>query len=186
MSVFEKRGPAILNEGSDVEVGVIMGSESDLPIMRAAPAILEELGVRVEVAIKSAHRTPDAMSAYARAAAGLGLKVIIAGAGGSAHLPGMVAAYTELPVIGVPVESKNPDSKSSLWSIIDMPEGVPVATVGTNRAKNAGLLAARILAINDPALRENLRTYIQAQTERSLESNNKLQETGYKDYGLFS
>ena len=136
-----------------VRVGVVMGSDSDLPVMRAAAEALAEFGVACEVRVVSAHRTPQAMLAYAAGAADRGLQVIIAGAGGAAHLPGMIAATTPLPVIGVPVPLKYLDGMDSLLSIVQMPEGVPVATVAIGNARNAGLLAVRILAASDPALR---------------------------------
>jgi 5-(carboxyamino)imidazole ribonucleotide mutase len=137
-------------------VGVIMGSDSDYTVMRAAADALAEFGVAHEVRVVSAHRTPLDMAAYAQAAAGRGLRVIIAGAGGAAHLPGMVAALTSLPVIGVPVPLKYLDGMDSLLSIVQMPAGVPVATVSVGGARNAGLLAVRILAAADPALRERM------------------------------
>lgn len=135
-----------------------MGSTSDLPTMQLAADILEELGVPHEVRIVSAHRTPDMMAEYAKTARGRGIKVIIAGAGGAAHLPGMVAAHTTLPVIGVPVKSSALSGLDSLLSIVQMPRGVPVATVaiGESGATNAGLMAAQILAIEDRALRERV------------------------------
>jgi 5-(carboxyamino)imidazole ribonucleotide mutase len=134
-------------------VGIVMGSDSDLPTMRPAAEALAELGVSHEVRVVSAHRTPHDMLAYADAAAGRGLQVIIAGAGGAAHLPGMIASATPLPVIGVPVPLAYLDGLDSLLSIVQMPAGVPVATVAIGAARNAGLLAARILAVGDPALR---------------------------------
>lgn len=134
-------------------VGVIMGSDSDLPTMRAAIDALTEFEIAFEVRILSAHRTPDEMLAYARGAAGRGLKVIVAGAGGAAHLPGMVAAATPLPVIGVPVGVTRLAGLDALLSIVQMPAGVPVATVAIDNARNAGLLAVRMLAIGNPALR---------------------------------
>jgi 5-(carboxyamino)imidazole ribonucleotide mutase len=137
-------------------VGVIMGSDSDYGVMRAAAEALVEFGVTHEVRVVSAHRTPLDMADYAQAAAGRGLRVIIAGAGGAAHLPGMVAALTSLPVIGVPVPLKYLDGMDSLLSIVQMPAGVPVATVSVGGARNAGLLAVRILAATDPALRERM------------------------------
>ncbi len=139
------------------EVGVIMGSKSDLPIMQEAVTILRELGIPFEVSIVSAHRTPERMFAYARDAAGRGIRVIIAGAGGAAHLPGMVASVTHLPVIGVPVKSSNSiDGWDSILSILQMPNGIPVATVALNAAKNAGLLAAQILATSKPEIADRL------------------------------
>ncbi|WP_257659081.1 5-(carboxyamino)imidazole ribonucleotide mutase [Parapedobacter lycopersici] len=142
------------------EVGIIMGSKSDLPVMQDAVDILTRLGARVAVTIVSAHRTPQRMFDYAQHAAARGLKVIIAGAGGAAHLPGMVASITHLPVIGVPVKSSNSiDGWDSVLSILQMPNGIPVATVALNAAMNAGILAAQILAISDTQLAERLLQY---------------------------
>ena len=140
-------------------VGVIMGSDSDWPTMRAAAEALDEFGVAYEVSVVSAHRTPHRMLDYAGTAAGRGLKVIIAGAGGAAHLPGMVASATPLPVIGVPVPLAHLDGLDSLLSIVQMPAGVPVATVGVGGARNAGLLAVRILGAADPGLHQRMRAY---------------------------
>lgn len=137
-------------------VGVIMGSDSDLSVMQAAIDVLNEFVVPFEVRIVSAHRTPDAMSEYAHSAVSRGLRVIVAGAGGAAHLPGMVASMTSLPVIGVPVPLKQLDGLDSLLSIVQMPAGIPVATVAIGNATNAALLAIRILASANPALREML------------------------------
>jgi 5-(carboxyamino)imidazole ribonucleotide mutase len=137
-------------------VGIIMGSVSDLETMRAAATTLAELGVAHEMRVVSAHRTPDLLYRYAESAAGRGLKVIIAGAGGAAHLPGMTAAKTLLPVIGVPVRGKTLDGLDSLLSIVQMPAGVPVATMAIGNATNAALLAARIVALHDDALRDRL------------------------------
>jgi len=137
-------------------VGIIMGSKSDLETMRAAATTLQELGVPFELKVVSAHRTPDLMFRYASEAAGRGLQVIIAGAGGAAHLPGMVATKTDLPVVGVPVESKALKGLDSLLSIAQMPAGVPVATMAIGGAANAALFAARILALHDPALAQRL------------------------------
>ncbi len=142
-------------------VGVIMGSDSDWPVMRAAAQALDEFGVAYEVSVVSAHRTPDRMLDYARGAAGRGLKVIIAGAGGAAHLPGMVASATVLPVVGVPVPLAHLDGLDSLLSIVQMPAGVPVATVSVGGARNAGLLAVRILATSDPVLAQRMGTFQQ-------------------------
>jgi 5-(carboxyamino)imidazole ribonucleotide mutase len=142
-----------------VTVGVIMGSDSDWPTMRAAAEALDEFGVSYQVGVVSAHRTPDKMIAYARSAAGNGLRVIIAGAGGAAHLPGMVAAATPLPVIGVPVPLTHLDGMDSLLSIVQMPAGVPVATVSIGGARNAGLLAVRILAAADDGLRARMERF---------------------------
>ena len=137
-------------------VGIVMGSDSDLPTMQGAIDVLGDLGVPYEVRVVSAHRTPQDMVTYGEAAADRGLRAIIAGAGGAAHLPGMLASLTSLPVIGVPVALKHLDGLDSLLSIVQMPAGVPVATVGVGGARNAGLLAARILAVADPALRAAL------------------------------
>jgi 5-(carboxyamino)imidazole ribonucleotide mutase len=142
-----------------VDVGIIMGSDSDWPVMAEAAAALDEFGVAFEAHVVSAHRTPLDMAAYAQAAADRGLKVIIAGAGGAAHLPGMVASLTALPVIGVPVPLKHLDGMDSRLSIVQMPAGVPVATVSIGGARNAGLLAVRILATADAQLAEAMRTF---------------------------
>ena len=141
-----------------VDVGIIMGSQSDWPTMKEAAAVLEEFGVGFEARIVSAHRTPDRLWAYGREAAGRGLKVIVAGAGGAAHLPGMMASKTRLPVIGVPVQTKALSGVDSLYSIVQMPRGYPVATmaIGAAGAANAGLMAVGILALSDPALAEKL------------------------------
>src|SRR3954463_1565563 len=139
-----------------VQVGIVMGSDSDWPVMKAAGEACEEFDVAFEADVVSAHRMPDEMIAYGRAAAGRGLQVIIAGAGGAAHLPGMLAAVTPLPVVGVPVPLKYLDGMDSLLSIVQMPAGVPVATVAVGNARNAGLLAVRILAATDPALQQQM------------------------------
>ncbi|MFB9428773.1 5-(carboxyamino)imidazole ribonucleotide mutase [Streptoalloteichus tenebrarius] len=146
-------------------VGVIMGSDSDWPVMEAAARALAEFGVPYEVGVVSAHRTPQRMLDYAREAAGRGLRVIIAGAGGAAHLPGMVASATVLPVIGVPVPLKHLDGMDSLLSIVQMPAGVPVATVSVGGARNAGLLAVRMLAAGDQVLQQKMAAF-QADLER--------------------
>jgi 5-(carboxyamino)imidazole ribonucleotide mutase len=148
-----------------------MGSDSDWPVMRAAAQALDEFGVAHEVSVVSAHRTPARMLDYAGNAAGRGLKVIIAGAGGAAHLPGMVASATVLPVIGVPVPLTHLDGLDSLLSIVQMPAGVPVATVSVGGARNAGLLAVRILATSDPALAQRIETFQQALAQRVLDSD---------------
>ncbi|MQA89906.1 MAG: 5-(carboxyamino)imidazole ribonucleotide mutase [Gemmatimonas sp.] len=155
---------------SEPKVGIIMGSRSDHETMVEAAKILKELGVEYEMEIVSAHRTPDRMFAYAEGAETRGLRVIIAGAGGAAHLPGMVAAKTVLPVIGVPVRSSSLSGLDSLLSIVQMPRGVPVATVaiGVAGAVNAGLLAAEILGTSEPALRERLREYRRTMAERAV------------------
>jgi len=146
-------------------VGIIMGSDSDLPVMQDAAAILSELGVPYEITIVSAHRTPARLYEYAQTARERGIRVIIAGAGGAAHLPGMAAAISELPVIGVPVKSSALGGQDSLLSIVQMPAGVPVATVAINGAKNAGILAAQILGVGDAALLDRV-----AQYKRDLEA----------------
>ncbi len=143
-------------------VGIVMGSDSDWPTMKAAAEALEEFGVPYEADVVSAHRMPDEMLAYGKEAAGRGLGVIIAGAGGAAHLPGMLAAVTPLPVIGVPVPLKHLDGMDSLLSIVQMPAGVPVATVAIGNARNAGLLAVRILAASDAGLREQMERFQEA------------------------
>jgi len=143
-----------------IQVGIIMGSKSDLPIMKDAADILKEFDIQFEMTVVSAHRTPERMFEYAKNAASRGLKVIIAGAGGAAHLPGMVASITTLPVIGVPVKSSNSiDGWDSILSILQMPNGIPVATVALNAAKNAGLLAAQILATASPELSVKMQAY---------------------------
>ncbi|MEU4253400.1 5-(carboxyamino)imidazole ribonucleotide mutase [Amycolatopsis sp. NPDC026612] len=147
------------------QVGVIMGSDSDWPVLEAAGAALDEFGVEYEVGVYSAHRTPQRMLDYATSAASRGLRVIIAGAGGAAHLPGMVASATVLPVIGVPVPLKYLDGMDSLLSIVQMPAGVPVATVSVGGARNAGLLAVRILAASDDGLRAKMAQF-QADLEK--------------------
>ncbi len=145
--------------GRQIEVGIIMGSDSDLPTMMGAIAICEKFDIAHEVAIVSAHRTPQRMVTYAETAHTRGLKVIIAGAGGAAHLPGMVAALSPLPVIGVPVKTSTLAGVDSLYSIVQMPGGIPVATVAIGNAKNAGLLAVQILAAHNPSLLEQVLTY---------------------------
>jgi 5-(carboxyamino)imidazole ribonucleotide mutase len=152
-------------------VAVIMGSDSDLPVMTDAVAALDEFGIPHEVRIVSAHRTPQGMIDFAREAAGRGIRVIIAGAGGAAHLPGMVAAATTLPVIGVPVPLKNLDGLDSLLSIVQMPSGIPVATVAIGNARNAGILAARILATSDPALSAQLAKFAEGLERMVAEKN---------------
>ena len=157
-------------------VGVIMGSDSDLPVMQGALDVLSEFGVAHEVRVVSAHRTPEGMLDYAKAAAGRGLKVIIAGAGGAAHLPGMVASLTPLPVIGVPVPLRQLDGMDSLLSIVQMPAGVPVATVSIGGARNAGLLAVRMLAAADPQLLARVVEFQRQLAETGLSKNRALSE----------
>lgn len=164
-----------------IMVGIIMGSDSDLPIMKEAAEILEELGISYELTIVSAHRTPDRMYKYAKSAKERGLKVIIAGAGGAAHLPGMVASMTALPVIGVPIKSSNSiDGWDSVLSILQMPNGIPVATVALNAAKNAGLMAARILGSTDENVFDKLNQYNSDLTQ-SVEEKIEKVRTEYKN-----
>lgn len=148
-----------MSQKTEALVGIVMGSDSDWPVMKGAAEALGEFGVPFEADVVSAHRMPEEMLAYGRLAASRGLSVIIAGAGGAAHLPGMLASVTPLPVIGVPVPLKNLDGLDSLLSIVQMPAGVPVATVAVGGARNAGLLAVRILATHDPALQERMRAF---------------------------
>ncbi len=159
-----------------VHVGIIMGSKSDLPIMKEAKLILDEFGITSEVEIVSAHRTPEKMVAYAKEAAGRGIKVIIAGAGGAAHLPGMTASMTSLPVIGVPIKSSNSiDGWDSILSILQMPNGIPVATVALNAAKNAGILAARIIGAFDSEVQAKMDAYAITMKEMVEESGKNLE-----------
>jgi 5-(carboxyamino)imidazole ribonucleotide mutase len=154
-----------------IQIGIIMGSASDLPVMQAAKDFLDEVGISSEVKIVSAHRTPELMVEYAKTAASRGLKVIIAGAGGAAHLPGMTASMTSLPVIGVPVKSSNSiDGWDSILSILQMPNGIPVATVALNGAKNAGILAARIIGSFDTEVQNKLDNYAESIKQAVLES----------------
>lgn len=161
------------------KIGIIMGSKSDLPVMQDAANVLKELGVDFEITVVSAHRTPDRMFSYARSAADRGLKVIIAGAGGAAHLPGMVASLTHLPVIGVPIKSSNSiDGWDSVLSILQMPNGIPVATVALNAAKNAGILAAQILSTADEYLVKNLIAYKEGLKQTVEESAEDMKKNG--------
>jgi 5-(carboxyamino)imidazole ribonucleotide mutase len=163
-------------------VGIIMGSDSDLPTMQAAISACEEFGVAYEVAIVSAHRTPERMVEYAKTAHERGLKVIIAGAGGAAHLAGMVAALTALPVIGVPVTTKTLQGVDSLYSIVQMPAGIPVATVAIGNAKNAGLLAVQMLASHDPVLFQKVQAYRQSLNDMVMAKQTKLESIGTTAY----
>lgn len=164
------------------KVGIIMGSDSDLPVMSNAAKILDELKVNYELTIVSAHRTPDRLYEYAKTAEERGIDIIIAGAGGAAHLPGMTAAMTVLPVIGVPVQTKALGGIDSLYSICQMPPGIPVATVAINGALNAGLLAAKILGVTDLSLRERIKKYEDNLNETVLEKAKRLEEIGYEEY----
>lgn len=161
------------------QVGIIMGSTSDLDVMTPAAELLESFGIPCEVRIISAHRTPDAMSTYSHDAAGRGLKVIIAGAGGSAHLPGMTASETDLPVIAVPVKRDNHDHEA-LWSNIKMPPGIPLATMPENGSKNAALLAVRILALQDTELAKKYRAFCEKQHDAVIAEDEKIQKEGWR------
>lgn len=159
-------------------VGIIMGSKSDLPVMQEAADILKELGVSYEISIVSAHRTPERMYEYAQSAADRGLKAIIAGAGGAAHLPGMTASLTSLPVIGVPVKSRNSiDGWDSVLSILQMPGGIPVATVALDGAKNAGILAAQMVGAFNDTIRKNIEAYKEGLKNKVLETAKELEDS---------
>jgi phosphoribosylaminoimidazole carboxylase PurE protein len=164
------------------DIGIIMGSDSDLPVMRAAAEVCEEFEVSAEVTIVSAHRTPKRLYEYAEGAVDRGLKVIIAGAGGAAHLPGMVAAITPLPVIGVPVETGTLSGIDSLLSIVQMPKGVPVATVAINNARNAGLLALRMIALTSPPLLKKLADFMMEQERVVIEKAGLLEREGWRRF----
>lgn len=159
-----------------------MGSDSDLPIMKSAAEILEKFGVDYEMTVISAHRSPKRAIEYASTATERGLEVIIAGAGGAAHLPGVLAAMTPLPVIGVPIKTSTLDGIDSLYSIVQMPSGIPVATVSINGAKNAGILAAQILSVVDPALRHKITEYKKHLAKEVNDKGVLLEEIGYKAY----
>lgn len=164
------------------QVGIVMGSDSDMPVMAKAADILEELGVSYEMTIISAHREPDVFFEYAKNAEAKGFKVIIAGAGMAAHLPGMCAAIFPMPVIGIPMHTTSLGGKDSLYSIVQMPSGIPVATVAINGGMNAGLLAAKILATSDEALLGKLKDYSRKLKEQVEAKDAHLQEVGYKNY----
>ncbi len=163
-------------------VGIIMGSDSDLPVMKESAKTLEDFGIKYELTIVSAHRTPERMFKYASEAEEKGFEVIIAGAGGAAHLPGMVASMTPLPVIGVPIKTSALDGMDSLLSIMQMPPGVPVATVAINNAKNAGILAAEILGVKYPEIREKVKQYKNELRKMVEEKAKKLGGVGYTEY----
>lgn len=165
------------------EVGIVMGSDSDLPVMAEAGRALERFGILYEMTVASAHRHPDKVARYARGASGAGLKVIIAGAGGAAHLPGVIASLTTLPVIGVPVATPHLGGLDSLYAIVQMPRGVPVATVAINSAYNAGLLAVQILSLGNKALQEELSRYRQELAARVEEQDRRLRRDGGEDGG---
>jgi len=165
-----------------MKVGIIMGSDSDLPVMKEAADFLDEIGIQYELTIVSAHRTPKRMYEYAETAIERGISVIIAGAGGSAHLPGMVASITTLPVIGVPVMSKTLNGVDSLYSIVQMPAGIPVATVAINGAKNAGILAASILSVSSKELAEKLKKYKAGLENLVISKAENLEDIGFEAY----
>ena len=165
-----------------MKVGIIMGSDSDLPVMKEAADFLDEMEIPYEITIVSAHRTPKRLYEYAQTAIKRGLSVIIAGAGGSAHLPGMTASITTLPVIGVPIKTKALDGIDSLYSIVQMPAGIPVATVAINGAKNAGILAASILSIGNDDLAEKLCNYKENLSKTVIGKAEKLEKAGHKSY----
>ena len=164
------------------QVGIVMGSDSDMPVMAKAAEILEELGISYEMTIISAHREPDVFFEYAKTAEDKGFKVIIAGAGMAAHLPGMCAAIFPMPVIGIPMHTTSLGGRDSLYSIVQMPSGIPVATVAINGGANAGLLAAKILATSDKELLAKLKAYSTNLKEQVQAKDAKLQEIGYKEY----
>ncbi|AEH23093.1 phosphoribosylaminoimidazole carboxylase, catalytic subunit [Thermodesulfobacterium geofontis OPF15] len=165
-----------------MKVGILMGSDSDLPIMKESAEILEFFEIPYEISIISAHRTSEKALEYAKTAEERGIEVIIAGAGGAAHLPGVIASLTLIPVIGVPIKSNFLDGLDSLLSIVQMPAGIPVATVAINNAKNAALLAIHILSIKYPELKEKLKKYREEMKNKVIEKNEKLQTLGYKKY----
>ncbi len=164
------------------QVGIVMGSDSDMPVMAKAAGILDELGISYEMNIISAHREPDEFFNYAKSAEEKGFKVIIAGAGMAAHLPGMCAAIFPMPVIGIPMHTTSLGGRDSLYSIVQMPTGIPVATVAINGGANAGLLAAKILATSDAELLSKLKDYSNGLKEAVIQKDAHLQEVGYKNY----
>ncbi len=164
------------------KVAIVMGSDSDLPVMKESAKILEDFAVKYEMTVISAHRTPAFAEEFASSAEERGLEVIIAGAGKAAHLAGVLAAYTTIPVIGVPIKTSTLGGADSLYSMVQMPAGVPVATVALNGAKNAGLLALQILGTADKKLREDFRVYKSQMAEKVKETANKLEEMGYREY----
>ncbi len=163
-------------------VGIVMGSDSDMSVMSTAAQVLEEFGVSFEMRIISAHREPDVFFEWAKGAKDRGIKVIIAGAGMAAHLPGMCAALFPLPVIGIPMHTTSLGGRDSLYSIVQMPSGVPVATVAINGGKNAGLLAVKMLAVGDPSLEEKMEAFLEAQKNEVMKKDERLQEIGYKEW----
>lgn len=167
---------------SMAKVGIVMGSDSDMPVMKKAAEVLEQLGVDFEMTIISAHREPDVFFEYAKSAESKGFKVIIAGAGMAAHLPGMCAAIFPMPVIGIPMHTTSLGGRDSLYSIVQMPSGIPVATVAINGGVNAGLLAAKILATSDPELLARLKSYAEGLKEQVEKKAERLAEVGYQNY----
>lgn len=166
----------------DILVGIIMGSDSDLEIFSEAAKVLEEFDVSYDITVGSAHRSPERVQKYSSGARERGIKVLIAGAGGAAHLAGVVAAHTTLPVVGLPVKAKSLDGLDSLLSTVQMPPGIPVITVGINAGKNAGLAAIQILAVTDNELQGKLSAYKKKMSDENEEKGNKLSEIGYKKY----
>jgi 5-(carboxyamino)imidazole ribonucleotide mutase len=183
MGIFIGQAIDLGKDGNDMaKVGIVMGSDSDMPVMAKAADMLEKLGVDYEMTIISAHREPDIFYEYAKGAEEKGIKVIIAGAGMAAHLPGMCAAIFPMPVIGIPMHTTSLGGRDSLYSIVQMPTGIPVATVAINGGANAGILAAKILATSDPELLQRLKDYSVEMKEQVVAKDAKLKEVGYKNY----
>ena len=183
MGIFIGQAIDLRKDGNDMaKVGIVMGSDSDMPVMAKAADMLEKLGVDYEMTIISAHREPDIFYEYAKGAEEKGIKVIIAGAGMAAHLPGMCAAIFPMPVIGIPMHTTSLGGRDSLYSIVQMPTGIPVATVAINGGANAGILAAKILATSDPELLQRLKDYSVEMKEQVVAKDAKLKEVGYKNY----
>lgn len=176
MSIYEKRRTNM------AKVGIVMGSDSDMPIMAKAAEILDKLGIDYEMTIISAHREPDVFFDWAKSAEDKGFKVIIAGAGKAAHLPGMCAAIFSMPVIGIPMKTSDLGGVDSLYSIVQMPSGIPVATVAINGGANAGILAAKILAVSDAELLAKLKEYSESLKNDVVKKAGKLEQVGYKEY----
>jgi 5-(carboxyamino)imidazole ribonucleotide mutase len=181
-SAGDERSLIMANTEMIQKVGIVMGSDSDMPVMAKAADILEELGIDYEITVISAHREPDVFFEYAKTAEEKGFKVIIAGAGMAAHLPGMCAAIFPMPVIGIPMHTTSLGGRDSLYSIVQMPSGIPVATVAINGGANAGLLAAKILATSNPEILQKLKNYSEKLKEQVVAKDAKLQEIGYKAY----
>ncbi len=166
----------------NARVGIVMGSDSDLPIMKESAEVLKELGEGFEIIISSAHRVPEKTMDYAKNAASRGIEVIIGGAGGAAHLPGVLAAYTSLPVIGVPIYTSTLGGVDSLYSIVQMPAGIPVATVAINGARNAGILAAQIIGVKDPEVRKKVEEFKSSLASKVEKKDKLLEDMGYEEY----